>query len=88
MADKTTIKRIEKYTINDFIISETNCGVTVRWKHNHRAIKLFRGYQASMRANAFVNWLICWLNNPDNASLSTNKSRLLEIYKANLKATK
>jgi hypothetical protein len=58
---------MKQYSKDDFIISKTACGVTVRWKHNNRAIVYYRGYDsAKKRANSFIKWLIGWLNNPEN----------------------
>ena len=47
-------------TESDFIITATQTGVTVRWKHNNRAIKTFKYTGANKRAKNLINFLIEW----------------------------
>jgi hypothetical protein len=54
-------------TFDDFITEKTDLGnVTVRWTHNHKAIKTFFNYDTSLRATKFIRFLVDWYNSPEN----------------------
>ena len=69
-----------KIAFDNFITTKTNYGnVTVRWAHNHKAVKTFLNYDTSLRATRFIRFLVNWYNQPENSALT---SELLERINA------
>lgn len=75
-------------TADNFVITDTRCGVTVRWKHNHRVLQTFMGYDARERATSYITFLLDWYSNPDNASVIASNKALMNLYRRSNKRNK
>ena len=47
-------------TKEDFTITTTPSGATVRWKHNNKVIQSFRYVGANRRAKSLITFLVDW----------------------------
>jgi len=54
---------MRKITEDDFTITSTKSGKTVRWKHNNRACATFRTGSPLKRAKGYIKFLVDWYSN-------------------------
>lgn len=56
------MKWMDNISQDSFKITETRCGCTIRWAHNNRACRTFRGSDSKKRAKSYIKWIVDYLN--------------------------